>query len=84
VSAHAEEPGIIGLPYSARQMFWISYSQPWCSVYNDESLYINILVKTARTAFVERSSAIELTHHPPPLTKLKRLITTYSTAFFIF
>ena len=33
-----EEQPLAGLRYTPRQMFWISYSQLWCSKYHDSAL----------------------------------------------
>ncbi|CAG5102248.1 Similar to Nep2: Neprilysin-2 (Drosophila melanogaster) [Cotesia congregata] len=36
------EPTLPGLPYSPRQMFWISAANTWCSVYRPEALKLRI------------------------------------------
>jgi len=41
---HGDEPKLPGHHYTARQMFWISWSQVWCSKYKDEML--KFLIKT--------------------------------------
>ncbi|XP_063988790.1 neprilysin-2 isoform X2 [Diachasmimorpha longicaudata] len=39
---NGEEPMLPGLPYSPRQMFWISAANTWCSVYRPEALKLRI------------------------------------------
>jgi membrane metallo-endopeptidase-like protein 1 len=38
VSENKKEQPLAGLPYTPLQMFWISYSQLWCSKYHDSAL----------------------------------------------
>ena len=34
---------ITGLPYTPKQMFWISFGQTWCTKYHDENVKKQIL-----------------------------------------
>jgi len=43
VSDHGDESQLPGHDYSARQMFWISFGQVWCSKYKDGTLKSRIL-----------------------------------------
>ena len=38
-----EEPMITGLPFTPKQMFWISFAQTWCIKYRDENVKKQIL-----------------------------------------
>jgi len=33
-----KEPNIVGLPYTPKQLFWVSYAQTQCAKYQDEKL----------------------------------------------
>ncbi|XP_015116946.1 neprilysin-2 isoform X2 [Diachasma alloeum] len=39
---NGQEPMLPGLPYTPRQMFWISAANTWCSVYRPEALKLRI------------------------------------------
>jgi len=43
VADHGEEKVLAGLPYTPRQLFWISFGQVWCSKFRDEALKSQIL-----------------------------------------
>lgn len=38
VKREGEEPSLPGLPYTPRQLFWISGAAPWCTVMREEKL----------------------------------------------
>jgi len=38
-----KEPKIIGLPFTPKQLFWVSFGQTWCAKYQDEKLKEQIL-----------------------------------------
>jgi membrane metallo-endopeptidase-like protein 1 len=38
-----DEKILAGLPYSPKQLFWISFGQVWCTKYRDEALKSQIL-----------------------------------------
>ncbi len=38
-----KEPKIIGLPYTSKQLFWVSYAHTRCAKYEDEKLKEQIL-----------------------------------------
>jgi predicted metalloendopeptidase len=37
------EPKTVGLPYTPKQLFWVSFAQTWCTKYRDEKLKQQIL-----------------------------------------
>jgi membrane metallo-endopeptidase-like protein 1 len=41
-----KEPNIFGLPYTPKQLFWVSYAQKWCGKNRDEKLK-QVLLTTA-------------------------------------
>jgi len=42
-SRHGPEPLLPGLPYSQKQMFWISAANVWCAKYREKALKLRVL-----------------------------------------
>ena len=43
VAAHGEEPKLPGLPYTTRQLFWLSGAAVWCTAMRPETLKSRVL-----------------------------------------
>ncbi len=40
---HGIEPSLPGLPFTNRQMYWLSNARAWCGKYTDKALELQIL-----------------------------------------
>lgn len=45
VQRYGPENGLPDLKYNQQQLFWISYAQSWCAVYQDDSIKDQILAE---------------------------------------
>ncbi len=43
IAKNQAEPKTVGLPYTPKQLFWVSFAQTWCTKYRDEKLKQQIL-----------------------------------------
>ena len=46
VSRLGPEPSLPGLPFTPRQLFWLSGASPWCSVSRPQSLKLQVSVQS--------------------------------------